>query len=255
MSGHKTIEDILTESFSASCKVVSRLVLPFCCMLGLGMVLQFYPAIDLAWLGLLFIIIVVSIYSEVLAIFVANDYCQGTPLAPLGVYLRRVDLNLIFENVWLSIRVAITFVLLALLLIIPGLVYLVNRMLSLYVLNREQVTVSDALRESKRLMTAEPWYRIQGPQLRLSGMLTAIFVLGLGVSFLGVFIDGAAIFAWRMLGVGSLVEIANNTSYQIVTGTISTALKLWLRYYTTVAVFLFYVDLKSRYPRENASPR
>ena len=71
---------------------------------------------------------------------------------------------------------------LAVLGIIPGLIYMSNRLLAGYVLVLENSTLGEAMRKSKFLMTRGRWYSPRSPYMRLSALmlLTMVFAIGIG---------------------------------------------------------------------------
>lgn len=193
-----------------------------------------------------------------IAMYLCDIEIRSETPPTLRFFLRKIDLMIFVENLWLTIRTALTGALLCFPLIIPGIVYLVNRALSPFVLNLQGTTVSEALRESKRLMTAERWYALHGPQIRITGIFISFFLLAFAISFSGLLVVGGL----TLLGLFSteiaVTELISGAVAKSIVLLFGIVLQSWLCVYEAAVLTAFFRDLQIRYPRqgrENASPK
>lgn len=112
-------------------------------------------------------------YLQVLYIFLARNAWLEIKQS-LDQTLAEIKLLLLFRILSLGLIIAFKSMALCLLLIIPGLIYGMNRILAVYELVLEKRTIQQSLGESKFLMTHHPgipWYSFRTPIMRASGML------------------------------------------------------------------------------------
>ncbi len=201
---------------------------------------------------------IIWFYVWIISMYVADCMLRDQEPPAIEYFFKKIDLMVFFENAWLWLRASLTAIPFFILFIIPGFIYLVNRCLSPYVLNLRGTTVADALRESKRLMTAEAWYSTQGPQMRIAGILIAFFILSLGLLFLEFLLLGGLTMSSSLLGVKDIVSIIQSAPANAFLSATHTYFRVWLTIYQAVVMVSFYRDLELRYPAqgsENASPR
>lgn len=165
-------------------------------------------------------------------IFMASDKWLGKESTGLQC-IRRMNLGLVLRSIWLGIRVTVVTMLGLILLVIPGVVYAVNRILAFYVLLIENASVNDSLTKSKALMTSETWYKMSSPIMRFTGMTILFMVVG---GFAAVLLGVASVVEGEVFGVFSLVIFAVITLVsQLVTA------------FTYICYVGFYYDLRVRY--------
>jgi hypothetical protein len=173
-----------------------------------------------------------AIYRFFAPLMLASEHWRGN-LIPAKGLARRITFGLLMRTLGLSIVVAWGTIFGFILLIIPGIIFALNRILAFYVLVNESTTTGDAMKRSKKLMSAEPWYTSSGPKMRVSaimilGFILAIFpqiglqVLVLGIAGLSPVLNAGLFFCGTVLA--AIVKIFNMLCY---TG--------------------FYFDLRARY--------
>ena len=153
---------------------------------------------------------------------------EALPLA-----IRRLGVVDTLRSILLLLWMAVLTFLLTLLLIIPGLVYYVNRALSLPILLAEDVTIFGALARSKDLMTRSPWYSLTSPTMRISVIMTLLPIFGICLS-----IGSALMTAFVMSGPIGIAQLVLGTAASIVTNVFFI--------YVYLVYFEFYIDLRRR---------
>ena len=116
-------------------------------------------------------------YVLLLAVtLMAAEWWHGNQVS-LSDVRDRISASLVFRLLGLSIWIGVVTMLGFLLLIIPGLVYMLNRILAPYVLVVENCSMEYALKKSKYLMTRGKWYSFSGPYMRISGLLFIVMII------------------------------------------------------------------------------
>jgi len=237
-----TIENIFCHAFSVTLEIIRRLSPYYMAVIaaslllsqssgGLGLATPLLASIVIA--GASCLLILVTTYA-------AARIWQGQPIASTGELFRQIDLMLIFECAWLFLRVCITSIPLLLLLIIPGLVYIFNRSLAFYCLILRRTTVSEALTESRELMTCEPWYATNGPQLRLGGLYFILLLCSVGIGIISL--TGSSIHV-----VASIWLTEDWTRILDWTGAlVDLILRQFFAVFQIAAGVGFYIDMKNR---------
>lgn len=86
---------------------------------------------------------------------------------------KRLGLSKFMKLAFLYATIAVRSLLYTLLLVIPGIIYSLNRALAPYIFLIEDCSYSEAMSKSKNLMCKEKWYSLRGPYTKV----TAIFIL------------------------------------------------------------------------------
>lgn len=143
----------------------------------------------------------------------------------------------VFALGWIVMLASLVY---ALLLIIPGIVYFVNRVPAIYILLLENKKIFDSLRQSKRLMTHHPgiaWWSTKTPMMRVSAIMLITMIL----NFLPGIISGANMF-FNALEHGGVkmgwLDLAILFTSNILTLVCST--------FGYLAMLGFYYDLRTR---------
>lgn len=147
---------------------------------------------------------------------------------------------LILSNFFLTFIISIVSALYSLLLIIPGLIYSLNRILSNEALILEDLSIGQALRRSKNLMTFHPelpWYSFSTPFMRAGALMTVLSLVG----FVPNLLYGAA----YQLGVQQFGESIYSLPVLLI-GICGQVLVLITLAYNLLAQVAFYIDLRVR---------
>lgn len=154
--------------------------------------------------------------------------------ASLQAVKKRIKFSMLWRVIGLSLRVTVITLLGLLLLIIPGIVYAVNRVLSYYILIIEDCSIKEALDKSKFLMTQGKWYQLSSPVMRLTGLWLIIMMVSLiGGLFVG---GGAALGAMGFASIISLTALAIGVFVAVIAGL-----------FNLLCFVGFYHDLCARY--------
>ena len=249
--GPQPIGHILDKSFRFLPKLLSRQVLLLCLVFSIfqaalesiNLILERY---DLFWPHVVAEVaasifgILIFYYFQVVYALLAKNAWYGEP-ADLDKARSIATLGMIARIFWLGVIIAIRTALWSLLLVIPGVIYAMNRLLSLLDIVLRGATISESLSESRHLMTHHPtipWYSVRTPIMRASGML----LITMAVSFPPGLIIGGTIAAHETNDLaGVAVDLATLGllffSYML---TYITML------FSTIAIVGFYLDLRSR---------
>jgi hypothetical protein len=186
-----------------------------------------------------FLEIIVTFLFQVLIVVMAAHAWNGQP-ATLMAAINEITLSKVCRVCLLALLVLVVSFLLLFLLIIPGLVYLINRFLAFYIVILEDTPVDKAIERSKFLMNQERWYSLNSPAMRIS-VLT--LVTG-GVSLaIGLVVE---------LTEGTIGLTQGNIVYQlsiVIGGIVSNAAYT----FAAIAIVGFYYDLRARY--DHLEPR
>ena len=123
--------------------------------------------------------LVLSLSFGIICLLVANDAWLRDDLKSCRSIMNMVSGKLISNYIKLSIIIAVRTMLFSLLLLIPGIVYSVNRVFSHYILITENTSIDEAMARSKELMSQQSWWALRGPLTRLSAIGVVIFMLSL----------------------------------------------------------------------------
>ena len=177
---------------------------------------------------------VIYIYLFFVSVYMASALWCGSD-ASLHRARSRIHWRRIFRFFGLSLWMSFIAMLGFLLLIIPGVVYLMNRCLAVYVLLLEQPAVFQSLRKSKLLMTRAPWYALSGPLMRVFGLSIVLWtMLAFSMILQGIF---------QLVAYAGGVYFAAGVGVQLVTGVIAGAIQI----FSQIAYVGFYYDLRARY--------
>lgn len=190
-----------------------------------------YPFVMIA---LFFIWIPFAIFLYYGIVILSGEMWRGKDLTWREVK-SRISFKLVLKVLSLTIRVSFIGGLGLFLLIIPGLIYFLNRSLAFYILIIEDCTVNEAIEKSKRLMTEEKWYSFSGPYTRI----TALFLVGmLPQFFVGVLIG--------LSGVENISSTAGHVgSFALLI--VAYLFNQFFTCFTNVCFVGFYYDLSARY--------
>ncbi|MBX7137429.1 MAG: hypothetical protein K1X83_05545 [Oligoflexia bacterium] len=181
---------------------------------------------------------IAGLYINLLYLFILADGWHGSP-SSISSARERTTFGLAVRWCLLSVWVAIIGGLLLLLLIIPGLIYLVNRTLAYTVLVLEGCSISEALSNSKMLMTGERWYKLSSPTMRLGGLWIILMVIWLTGY---VLIGALAVPFISEAGIVSGIAQGAQVFFQSV-----------LSCFGIAALIGFYYDLRNRYEGHDLS--
>ena len=163
------------------------------------------------------------------------DHWVGNTANGVREAMRRVSFGLAMRILGVTIVAFVATMLWSILLLIPGIIYSVNRILAWYVLIVEDTSVSESLKKSKFLMTQDKWYRSSSPWARVTGIsLILLFVRGIP----SIVVVGAA--AW----------VSTQNIDLVVVGVIMFVGNLVLHFFSIfsqLAFIGFYYDLRARY--------
>ncbi|RMG42318.1 MAG: hypothetical protein D6719_06700 [Candidatus Dadabacteria bacterium] len=119
---------------------------------------------------------------------------------------------------------------------IPAIIYFVNRVLAYYALVADDLSISEALKKSKFLMTRGSWYKLSSPVMRISGLYIVIIIIS--------FITGG------VFGAGALLSVLWKTSMTasvIILLAIGQVINIIFQMYSVIVLTGFYYDLRARY--------
>lgn len=142
------------------------------------------------------------LYLYFAQILLASNAWLGKEVS-LQAIKKRIKFSLVWRLLLLTLRIMLITALGLLLLVIPGIVYAINRILSYYVLIIEDCSVSEALNKSKFLMTQGRWYQLSSPPMRITGLYLIVMMISLIAS---LFVGGGA--AMGLLGFASILSTA-----------------------------------------------
>ena len=132
--------------------------------------------------------VLLQYYLVIATTLIAHETWHGRNVS-LGEVNERVSFGLGWRLFRLYVRVGVGTILWAFLFIVPGIVYAFNRILAHYILVIENTSIGYAIDKSKSLMSQEPWYRLSGPTMRISGVALLLLMVGM---FSGVMVGGAS---------------------------------------------------------------
>ena len=210
------IGQIMDRSLRLSKELLPKLIVLYVIMAAMQTAVQILPDMQLGdpftasilVVGVSILQIIFGFALFLCVTFITAEHWLGNQLSVMDAF-RRISFGLILRFIWLSIRIGFCMMFFLMLLIVPGIVYFVNRFLSYYVLLLEDTSTGDALRRSKTIMRHNPgkaWYSPSSPAMRLSGLMLILMLLQLipgaivGVS--SVVMCGGAIDLVTVVGVG-----------------------------------------------------
>ncbi len=178
---------------------------------------------------------VLSFYLMVAMPLLAARHWKGEKVS-LSALRKDISFSLIFRVFGLLLRVGLVTGLLMILLVIPGIIYFVNRILAIYILIIEKTSISDSLKKSKKLMLGEKWYRSGSPWMRVTGLLLLIMVVSIFAS---------------VPTIGATLLIAQGTDVipLLLLGALflGSFIQLFVQTFGSLAYVGFYNDLLARY--------
>lgn len=213
----------------------------------LAVVLVLFAAIDTAeplfWSGdlpakLLGILLnIIQWFVGLSFVFLLGAEWQGRPIS-LGQAMKKTTFSFVLKATALSIVVGIMTALCSILLVIPGIIYFLNRVLAFTCIYFEEVNVAEALSRSKFLMTQEKWYSLKGPKMRYLGLILVTIILSVVVGGGGALFMGAA---------DAYISAPFSTPVIYATQFTGALLLHILSLYTWTVAVGFYFDLRARY--------
>ncbi|MCB0322724.1 MAG: hypothetical protein KDD69_04090 [Bdellovibrionales bacterium] len=210
-----SLGQLLDRSFRMSPAIFRRL-LPFYLLISAAAVLAQLPHLTDAHPSYAFVGIiletVLSWYTMFAGILLASELWLSNDQVTRLDIASRITWGLVGRTIWLSLVVSVGTLVGLLLLIVPGIIYLVNRLLAYYLLIIDGKSVNEAIERSKSIMKLGKWYRSTSPVFRISIVALATMVIGgsAGVVIGGVSAASAAgtvgaVATVIVLFVGSLV--------------------------------------------------
>lgn len=169
--------------------------------------------------------------------FLIGAEWQGRPLS-LGQALKKTNVSFILRVLALSLWIGILTALYSILLIIPGIVYFLNRYLALVCICFEEVTLTEALERGKFLMSQERWYSLNGAKMRYASLILVQLVLAIVLTGVIVLLDRA---------VAAYVSGPARSFIHFVASFVIYLLYQIVYLYGSIAVVGFYFDLRARY--------
>lgn len=145
----------------------------------------------------------------------------------------------ILKGVFLSFYVSLLSFFGAILFIIPGVIFFLNRALAHPVFYLEGQNFSGALERSKFLMKQVPWYKGSSPVARLS-LLFGIQIFTTGVAAMAIVLTP---FWMKAGGLGVTI--------QAISALLGGLVLQFLTMFATLSIVGFYLDLKVRYEGED----
>ena len=191
--------------------------------------LLYYPLALIRW-------VIVS-YLHIVFVFLARDAWLAEGISFQSAH-KRTSFVLILKLFFLEVMIVLVAGLWAILLLIPGIIYAVNRILAPQAMILENLTMRAALRRSKRLMTAEPFYALRGPFARASGLTTITIIVALLPTMIVASItnvDATTSAGVAFTGVNAVLLYVSNSVTFICTC------------FTTTALVGLYFDLRARH--------
>lgn len=233
------IGEILDRSLQLLRKMLPEALYPLLIIAGGNTLVQYgfnhansMDTVAVSFLALLAIAVVTWLFY-MSCIFLASDFWQNRKTGIREAY-SRVTIGLAVRSILLSLRIgAVTFLLL-LLLIIPGIVYAVNRLLAYYIFFLEDTTIHESLQRSKFLMTQGKWYSLSSPLMRVSGLLLITMLISFAVGAVG---------EMSALHFGSTAGSAASLVVHFVSQFLQGSLYL----FNMLVMVGFYYDLRARY--------
>ncbi|MCC6932178.1 MAG: hypothetical protein IT292_02850 [Deltaproteobacteria bacterium] len=250
-----TVIDIISRSFGYSWRIFKESLLIICSIVVIQVVAQAMPdqvtslfklevlefnatflAILLLVLFILLTVVAALIKISVAFFFLADDIWSGHNPNFAGA-VQKATAGKCIAMIALGIRIAVISLLWMILIIIPGIIYAFNRTLSMIPLLVEDKTASEALAESKRLVTSGKWYQLSGGSMRLAGLLlicAVVYFLGLVIVVLIVPIDG----------INDPVSVSDLFGFGV-----SYLYLYYMQIFGVVALVGIYRDLSARVPK------
>ena len=184
--------------------------------------------------------ICLSIYVNIGVMYYAQGCWLGLPTT-IGSAFSRFRFRILLKSVLCGILIGIGTLFFALFLIIPGIIFLGNRVLAGYEILFYDSPVRKSLKKSKWLMTQKSWYSTSGPMMRLSGLWVILIIVTWVFAILSLVFMG-------LITGASLSTFATQTG---ITRTITSILTGFVTGLTTIFNSLvmigFYYDLRVRY--------
>lgn len=235
----KSIGKILDGSFKFL-PILAKQLLPFILIVTVLQTLQnsrgMFPSEGIASIIVIaayVIAIPLYFYLYFAQIFLASNAWLGKEVSRQAIK-KRIKFSMLWRLLLLSLRVFVITCLGLLLLIIPGIVYALNRILSYYILIIEDCSVKEALDKSKFLMTQGRWYQLNSPPMRITGLYFIVMLVSL---IAGIFVGGgAAMGALGFAGILSTIILAIGVFVSNVAGI-----------FNFLCMVGFYHDLCARY--------
>lgn len=236
--GPKSIGKILDVSFKFLPTMVKQVLL-LVVLISAFQTIQNSETLILLTGGIGYLIAVIgsslgSFYLFVVQAIIASDAWLGKEIS-FSNAKQRIRVATFFKIIALSLRITVITLLGLLLLVIPGIVYAVNRVLSYYILLIEDCTISEALEKSKFLMTQGKWYRFDSPVMRITGLWLILIIIAIGGGVL--------------VGAGSALPHFASVSGAIATLVIALGCLVTnvVTVYNATCFVGFYHDLRARY--------
>jgi len=233
----RRVGEILDDGLTVLLRVLGRLAIV------LVLILAADAATSVLWVGTRaaeFFDIFLGVVEYLLKIsytFVIGAEWQGRSLS-LNRAVKKITFPFILKVVILYLRVGLMTAAYSLLLVIPGIVYFINRVLAFTCIYFEEVSVDEALERSQFLMNQEKWYSLGSAKMRYSALILVVLPLNLVVTSVAIrFLDMVNGHAWEPF------TLAIRFGAYFLTFLV---LQIMFLYMDTVAVG-FYFDLRTRY--------
>ncbi len=174
-------------------------------------------------------------YLMLVAVLLSAEYWLGNKEVTREEVKERVTIKLAARVFGLTIVVSFGTLFWLLFLVIPGIIYMLRRVLAFYILIVEDMTVKESIQKSKQIMKMGKWYKSNSPIFRIS-------VIGLLSMILGM-IAAAGI-------VGGVYIGASSSELGLATFTVvllATLLQQLFGVFTYVAYAGVYFDARARF--------
>lgn len=233
----RSIGEILDHGFTVARRVAAQLLPLFVLLAAVDAIPATWEE-NLALKGLHFISGLGGWLLSLAYIFIIGAEWRGKQMT-LSQAFRKTSFSFIVKLTAFSVRVSLVTVFCSIFLIIPGLVYFINRVVAFGSIYFEGATTREALAKSKFLMSQESWYSLKGAKMRYTAVVVVTLVMSMvvqGVSFL-------------FFGVVDLEKLPTAVvSPLIFTVFVSVGVLTHLIYlYSCVLGVGFYFDLRTRY--------
>lgn len=213
-----TIAQILDRSFRLAPKVFDKLIIPFALLAGLETA-QLLPAVaaTVHAQGLMKVAVaVLNVYIALLVMILSANLWRGAQVSIQQVR-EQITFGFAVRFFLLGVRIVLATILGLLLLVVPGLIYSINRLLAPYIYVLERTTAKEALAKSKRLMQSAPVLFLTGRLLAILLVMSLVTAAAAAAMIAGTQIAGLSevsrkiaalinFFAFMLSGFGDVIK-------------------------------------------------
>lgn len=187
--------ELLDRSIRLSPAVYKRLFLLFFVVAALSVVGQLpqldgseNPVLAILAAGSVLVSSLMGFYVMIVSVFLSAEYWLGNTSITREEVKQKATFKLALRILGLFFVVTAGTIFWSLFFLIPGIIYMIRRILALYILVYEDLTVKESIAKSKEIMKLGKWYKSTSPIFRVSviGLLSMFFAFVATAGVLGV---------------------------------------------------------------------